>query len=141
MLKIFIIEQQESPHNSAFEEWKKFFPESTPNYWWKMCWSKCSSTAAQKFPWDKLNGNFGAKNIKKSKEKGEKTRLEQDFLRKKVKMAKALNDDIFYKDFAEYLNITEHSFYNWIKGYYDLSSQKASKLNEVVVDLIGWKKR
>lgn len=77
------------------------------------------------------------RNIKKSKKKGEKTRLEQDFLRKKVKMAKALNDDIFYKDFAEYLNITEHSFYNWIKGYYDLSSQKASKLNEVVVDLIS----
>ena len=51
-------------------------------------------------------------------------------------MAKAMNDDIFYKDFAQYLNITEHSFYNWIKGYYDLSNQKASKLNDIVIDLI-----
>lgn len=62
--------------------------------------------------------------------------MEQDFLRKQVKLAKALNDDIFYKDFAEYLEITEHSFYNWIKGYYELSSQKARKLYNVIVDLI-----
>lgn len=69
-------------------------------------------------------------------EKGENTRMEQDFLRKQVKLAKALNDDIFYKDFAEYLEITEHSFYNWIKGYYELSRQKARKLYNIIVDLI-----
>ena len=62
--------------------------------------------------------------------------MEQDFLRKKVKMAKAMNDDIFYKDFAYYLNVTEHSFYNWLKGYYDFSNQKARKLKDVVIDLI-----
>ena len=50
-------------------------------------------------------------------------------------MAKALNDDIFYKDFADYLEITEHSFYNWLKGYYNLSSKKEQKLRDIVIDL------
>ena len=63
--------------------------------------------------------------------------LSDDILRKEVKMAKALNDDIFYKDFADYLDIAEHSFYNWIKGYYNLSSDKKRKLHDVVVDLIN----
>ena len=60
---------------------------------------------------------------------------EQDKIRKKVKLAKALNDDIYYKDFAEYLNVTEHSFYNWLNGYYNLSKYKLYKLEDVVVDL------
>lgn len=60
----------------------------------------------------------------------------QDNLRKKVKLAKACNIDIFYKDFAEYLEITEHSFYNWLNGYYELSQNNAKKLNDLVVDLI-----
>lgn len=60
----------------------------------------------------------------------------QQNLRKNVKIAKACNDDIYYKDFAEYLEITEHAFYNWLSGYYELSSSKAAKLNDVVVDLI-----
>ena len=38
--------------------------------------------------------------------------MEQDEVRKLVKLAKALNDDIYYNQFAEYLNITNHSFYN-----------------------------
>ena len=50
-------------------------------------------------------------------------------------MAKAKNDDIYYKDFAEYLDITQHGFYNWLKGYYELSDDKLYKLIDVVVDL------
>ena len=60
----------------------------------------------------------------------------QDNLRKKVKLAKALNDDIYYKDFAEYLEISEHAFYNWLCGYYKLSRRNYRKLNDIIVDLI-----
>ena len=60
----------------------------------------------------------------------------QDNLRKQVKLAKACNDDIYYKDFAEYLEITEHAFYNWLNGYYNLSDKNARKLRDLVVDFI-----
>ena len=56
-------------------------------------------------------------------------------IRKLVKLAKAKNDDIFYRDFADYLNISRNGFYNWLKGYYDLSNSKAEKLLEVVIEL------
>ena len=62
--------------------------------------------------------------------------MKQEELRKLVKIAKACNDDIYYKHFADYLEITEHSFYNWLKGYYDLSYKKLKELEEVVIDLI-----
>lgn len=51
-------------------------------------------------------------------------------------MAKALNEDIYYKDFASYLDMTEHAFYNWLHGYYNLSSNNVMKLRDVVIDLI-----
>ena len=60
----------------------------------------------------------------------------QDYLRKEVKLAKALNDDIYYKTFSDYLKITEHSFYNWLNGYYDLSKLKELKLHDILIDLI-----
>ena len=62
--------------------------------------------------------------------------MAQDELRKQVRIAKACNDDIYYKDFAAYLDITENSFYNWLNREYDLSRSKAKKLESVVVDLI-----
>lgn len=61
--------------------------------------------------------------------------MEQYEVRKMVKIAKAKNDDIYYKDFAEYLNITQHGFYNWLKGYYRLSDDKLERLRDVVIDL------
>ena len=61
--------------------------------------------------------------------------MKQDEVRKQVKLAKAKNDDIYYKHFASYIGVTEHSFYNWLKGYYKFSDEKLSKLQEVVVDL------
>ena len=61
---------------------------------------------------------------------------EQEEMRKRVKMAKAMNNDIYYKDFAEYLCVSQNSFYNWLKGYYNLSNRKLNKLNEIVIDLI-----
>lgn len=62
--------------------------------------------------------------------------MEQDILRRQVKMAKAMNDDIYYKDFASYLDMTEHAFYNWLNGYYKLSRANVLKLRDVVIDLI-----
>lgn len=61
----------------------------------------------------------------------------QDFLRKQVKHAKAEYDDIYLKDFATYIDITEHAFYNWLNGYYDLSDYKFNKLHSIIIDLLG----
>ena len=61
----------------------------------------------------------------------------QDFLRKQVKHAKAEYDDIYLKDFATYIDITEHAFYNWLHGYYDLSDHKFNKLHSIIIDLLG----
>ena len=52
-------------------------------------------------------------NIKKSK-KGKKRMRKQDDLRKKVKLAKACNDWLYYKELAETLEMADHSFYNWL---------------------------
>ena len=38
------------------------------------------------------------------------------------------------KAFAEALNITDHSFYNWLKGYYNLSHAKAEYLQSIVIE-------
>lgn len=60
----------------------------------------------------------------------------QELLRKKTKIARALNDNLFtYKDIAQYLEINSHSFYNWLKGYYCLSEEKAKKLQDFLDDL------
>ena len=60
----------------------------------------------------------------------------QDYLRQEVKLAKALEEDLYYKDMANYIGITEYSFYNFLKGYYDLSYKKEKMLHEVLIDLI-----
>lgn len=63
--------------------------------------------------------------------------MKQDFLRKQVKVAKALNDEDFtYKDFAAAIDITDHSFYNWLNGYYELSNDKARYLQGIVEDIL-----
>lgn len=61
---------------------------------------------------------------------------QQDILRKQVKMAKACNDWLYFKDLAETLELHEHSFYNWLNGEYELSKQKADQLADLVIDLI-----
>lgn len=60
----------------------------------------------------------------------------QDKLRKQVKLAKACNDWLYYKELAETLEIKEHSFYNWLNGEYELSSRRAEQLEDIVIDLI-----
>lgn len=43
-------------------------------------------------------------------------------LRRKVKELKVYQD-ISYKEVAEYLEIQRNSFYNWLKGYYNLNEE------------------
>ena len=50
--------------------------------------------------------------------KGQKTMKNQDFLRQRVKVTKALNPDWSYKDMSEVIEITVNAFYNWLSGYY-----------------------
>ena len=61
---------------------------------------------------------------------------DQDFLRRQVKLVKALNDDWTYKEMAEVINITDHSFYNWMHQYYELSQRKAAQLQDLVCNLL-----
>ena len=62
--------------------------------------------------------------------------MDQNLLRKQVKLAKACNDDIFYKHFANYLGMNENSFYNWLNGSYELSEKNYKKLQDIIIDLI-----
>ena len=56
-------------------------------------------------------------------------------LRKKVKMLKVMQD-VKYTELAEHLEIHPHSFYNWLKGYYEFSKEKEMRLHEII-DLIS----
>lgn len=55
----------------------------------------------------------------------------QNKLRKQVKLLKALQD-INYKELAQYIEITNNSFYSWLNGYYNLSAEKAKHLQEMI---------
>lgn len=57
-----------------------------------------------------------------------------DYLRKECKLLKAIQG-ISYKEIAEYLEITQDSFYCWIKGYYDLGNRKQQRLRAIIEDL------
>lgn len=57
-----------------------------------------------------------------------------DYLRKECKLLKAIQG-ISYKEIAEYLKITQDSFYCWIKGYYDLGNKKQQRLRMIIEDL------
>ena len=57
-----------------------------------------------------------------------------DKLRKEVKLLKALQG-ISYKEIADYLEIRQDSFYNWLKGYYDLGEERQHRLFDVITCL------
>ena len=57
-----------------------------------------------------------------------------DILRREVKLLKALTD-ISYKELAGYLEIKQDSFYNWLRGYYELSAEKQRRLSEIIATL------
>ena len=55
----------------------------------------------------------------------------QENLRNKVKLLKALQG-VSYSEIADYLEMHRNSFYNWLKGYYNLSAEKEQRLNEIL---------
>lgn len=55
----------------------------------------------------------------------------QDTLRKKIKGLKAFNG-VSYKQIAILLKIQKNSFYNWLNGYYNLSTEKERQLIEII---------
>ena len=56
-------------------------------------------------------------------------------LRKKVRMLKATEAIENYYELAELLGMTEKSFYNWLGGYYNLGYEKKQLLNTIANDL------
>ena len=52
-------------------------------------------------------------------------------LRNEVKLLKALQG-VSYKEIAGFLEIRQDSFYNWLKGYYDLGEERQRRLCEVI---------
>lgn len=61
---------------------------------------------------------------------------DQDFLREQVKLAKVYNDDWSYKQMAEAIEISAHSFYNWLNGFYSLSYSKKVELQYLISNLL-----
>ena len=57
-----------------------------------------------------------------------------DKLRNEVKLLKALQG-VSYKEIAGFLEIRQDSFYNWLKGYYNLGEEKQRRLIEVIACL------
>ena len=55
-------------------------------------------------------------------------------LRKEVKLLKALQG-ISYKEVAEFLEIRQDSFYNWLKGYYDFGYKRRTQLQYIISTL------
>ncbi len=62
--------------------------------------------------------------------------MNQDKLREQVKIAKALNNDWTYKVMSEVIDVSTHSFYNWLGGAFQLSQSKADMLKKVIDDLL-----
>ncbi len=61
----------------------------------------------------------------------------QDNLRQKVKLVKAMHNDIYkYTDIADMLDININSFYNWLSGAYNLGEQKAKQLEIWINDIL-----
>ncbi len=55
----------------------------------------------------------------------------QDKLREEIRSLKVYQN-IPYCEIADRLKIHRHSFYNFMKGYYDLSDEKARTLKKII---------
>ena len=60
--------------------------------------------------------------------------MNQDYLRKRIKLLKALQN-ISYKEISSYLDIQANSLYNFLRGQYDLSPEKAQLLDVIISNL------
>ena len=54
-----------------------------------------------------------------------------NYLRKYVKLLKA-QQDIEYKEIAQYLEVPESSFYTWLRGHYNFGVAKQARLKEIL---------
>lgn len=61
--------------------------------------------------------------------------MKDEELRKRVRILKATKAIDNYYEIAEFLEITEKSFYNWLSAYYTLSDEKKKLLNLIIDDL------
>ena len=57
-----------------------------------------------------------------------------EILRKKCKELKCFQG-VPYVELAEHLEIKKNSFYNWLKGYYELGEEKQRRLLDVIACL------
>lgn len=60
--------------------------------------------------------------------------MNNEKLRTEVRKLKVYQD-IQYKEIAEYLEIKNSSFYNWLKGQFNLSQEKQNRLSEIIENL------
>jgi phosphoserine phosphatase len=61
--------------------------------------------------------------------------MNDDVLRKKVKLLKGVEAIKSYAEIAELLEIANGSFYNWLKGYYNFGAAKKEQLKQIIEDL------
>lgn len=61
--------------------------------------------------------------------------MNDDELRKEIRILKAIEQIDSFAELADMIGIKIHSFYNWLNGYYNLSSDKKRCLKNIVDDL------
>lgn len=61
--------------------------------------------------------------------------MNDDFLRTKIKLLKALDLIDSYVDVANLLEMSTKGFYNWLRGDYNLGLKKKKILYELITDL------
>jgi len=57
--------------------------------------------------------------------------MSDDYLRREIKLLKALQG-VEYKEIAEYLEVKACSFYAWIRGSYNFSTDRKNRLYEII---------
>ena len=62
--------------------------------------------------------------------------MRQDKLREQCRLVKALDKRTSYKDIAGVIDLSYHSFINWLHGYYNLSYNKEKQLDRWVSDML-----
>ena len=57
--------------------------------------------------------------------------ITDDDLRKQVKELKCYQE-ISYTELSEYLEVSRNAFYNWMNGYYSMSDERKTRLQEII---------
>ena len=61
--------------------------------------------------------------------------LTDEYLRNRCKLIEAIGQVESYIELAEMIDIKRKSFYNWLRGEYDLSNSKKTLLKDILDDL------